>query len=97
MILAWLLHRRTRQATRPNSFSQRKPVVVRTRATRPPNEVAEPLAPLSCSAVAKRIVQPRLYVITDSERRPSVALRLSKFRPRAYDRYPFDSKCPGCR
>ena len=35
MILAWLLHRRTRQATRPNSFSRRKPVAVRTAPAAP--------------------------------------------------------------
>jgi uncharacterized protein (DUF1778 family) len=35
MILAWLCTRRTRQATRPNSFSRRKPVAVRTAPAAP--------------------------------------------------------------
>jgi hypothetical protein len=35
MILAWLLHRRTRQATRRSSFSRRKPVAVRTAPAAP--------------------------------------------------------------
>jgi|HubBroStandDraft_6_1064221.scaffolds.fasta_scaffold00128_7 hypothetical protein len=35
MILAWLLHRRTRQATGPSSFSRRKPVVVATAPAAP--------------------------------------------------------------
>ena len=51
MILAWLLHRRTRQATRPNSFSRRKPVAVRTAPAAPPpsqkRQVAGPSVPLS--------------------------------------------------
>ncbi len=39
MILAWLLHRRTRQATRRSSFSRRKPVVVATAPAAPrPNQ-----------------------------------------------------------
>ena len=35
MILAWLCIRRTRQATRPSSFSRRKPVVVATAPAAP--------------------------------------------------------------
>ena len=35
MILAWRCDRRTRQATRPSSFSRRKPVVVATAPAAP--------------------------------------------------------------
>ena len=41
MILAWRCDRRTRQATRPNSFSRRKPVVVPQRLRRRPPSQGE--------------------------------------------------------
>jgi hypothetical protein len=42
MILAWLLHRRTRQAARRSSFSRRKPVVVATAPSAPLSSQQKP-------------------------------------------------------